>query len=89
MAKMTVAVRHYFAKDSEPLRRKVHAVMAPVFALLVARGILTQDVADAVLSGAAYAFLAGCVEWARSNVMPFVRHGGAHRAGTGHRIETS
>lgn len=79
---MPAALRSFFAKDCEPLRRKLYGVLGPLLAILVAKGIITQDIADIVFGGTGYAVLIPAVEWARANVMPYLRKdtGGRHRA---------
>lgn len=71
---MIARIRAFLSKENEPLRRKVYGLLAPALALLVAKGLITEDVADLIAGGAGYLLLIPVTEWARANVMPFFRN---------------
>lgn len=70
LADALAAIRRFFSKEDEPLRRRVYFYVVPALALLVTHGILTADQADLVGGLVGYVLLVPVTEWTRSAVSP-------------------
>jgi len=79
---MTAALRAFFSKEREPVRRKLYGFVGPVLALLVAHGYLTSTDADYLSAIVGSLLLVPVTEWVRSAVAPMEARTavGRHRA---------
>lgn len=60
----------FLDKANEPLRRYIYGVAVAILALLVATGVISADLSDAISVLASAALVVGGVEGARRKVSP-------------------